>query len=107
MSYDIGKDDTNNKTVNSSSIGGSDANTKQTAKTTNLKVAEVAEQRDVGRKIARIDPDIAERLNISAGDVLELSSGRKKTTVLSWPARETDRGKRLIRIDGYTRNKLD
>ena len=67
----------------------------------------MAEQRDVGRKIARIDPDIAEHLNISAGDALELASGRKKTTVLSWPAREGDRGKRLTRIDGYIRNKLD
>jgi transitional endoplasmic reticulum ATPase len=97
MSSDIGNNNTNDKTSKG----------KQTAKVTNLKVVEVAEQRDVGRKIARIDPDIAERLNISSGDVLELSSGRKKTTVLSWPAREADRGKRLIRIDGYIRNKLD
>jgi transitional endoplasmic reticulum ATPase len=57
-----------------------------------LKVAE-AEQRDVGRKIARIDPLLAERLNITTGDALELSSGARKTTVLSWPARENDRGK--------------
>jgi len=71
-----------------------------------LKVAE-AEQRDVGRKIARIDPLLAERLNISTGDALELSSLGKKTTVLNWPARENDRGKGLIRIDGYTRNRLD
>jgi transitional endoplasmic reticulum ATPase len=97
MSSDIGNNNINDKTSKG----------KQTAKVTNLKVVEVAEQRDVGRKIARIDPDIAERLNISSGDVLELSSGRKKTTVLSWPAREADRGKRLIRIDGYIRNKLD
>ncbi|HYT42229.1 MAG TPA: hypothetical protein VEP90_07775, partial [Methylomirabilota bacterium] len=56
---------------------------KEPAKVANLKVAEVAEQRDVGRKIARIDPNIAERLNVSTGDALELSSGRKKSTVLS------------------------
>jgi hypothetical protein len=37
---------------------------KETGKVANLKVAEVAEHRDVGRKIVRIDPDIAERLNI-------------------------------------------
>jgi hypothetical protein len=36
------------------------------------------------RKIARIDPDIAEHLSVSAGDALEMSSGRKKSTVLSW-----------------------
>jgi len=71
-----------------------------------LKVAE-AEQRDVGRKIARVDPTVAERLNISTGDALEVSSLGKKTTVLNWPARETDKDKGLIRIDGYARNKLD
>ena len=75
--------------------------------TLNLKVGEVAEQRDVGRKIARIDPEAAERFRISTGDALELSSLRKKSTVLSWPAKESDRGKGLIRIDGYTRNRLD
>src|SRR5690348_14216276 len=105
------KDD-NNSVGDRNTSGGADINEnhdniKQTAKSTNLKVVEVAEQRDVGRKIARIDPDIAEQLNISSGDVIELSSGRKKTTVLSWPAREGDRRKRLIRIDGYIRNKLD
>ena len=82
-------------------------NTKEKTKSATLKIAEVAEQRDVGRKIARIDPEIAERLGISSGDALELSSLRKKTTVLSWPARESDRGKGLIRVDGYIRNKLD
>src|SRR6185437_10675919 len=71
-----------------------------------LKVAE-AEQRDVGRKIARVDPTVAERLNISTGDALEVSSLGKKTTVLNWPARETDKDKGLIRIDGYARNRLD
>src|ERR671939_1126509 len=112
MSYNIDNNSTNNK-ENDEANDGSNINesnlnnTKQATKTINLKVVEVAEQRDVGRKIARIDPDIAEHLNISAGDALELSSGRKKTTVLSWPAREVDRGKRLIRIDGYIRNKLD
>jgi hypothetical protein len=35
-----------------------------------------------------------------------LSSLGKKTTVLSWPAKDTDRGKQLIRIDGYIRNRL-
>ena len=75
-------------------------------KSITLKVAE-AEQRDVGRKIARVDPTVAERLNISTGDALEISSLGKKTTVLNWPARETDKNKGLIRIDGYARNKLD
>jgi transitional endoplasmic reticulum ATPase len=85
----------------------SNDNPKETPKLSNLKVTEVAEQRDVGRKIARIDPDIAERLNISTGDALELSSLGKKSTVLNWPAKENDKGKGLIRIDGFTRNRLD
>ena len=66
-----------------------------------------AEQRDVGRKIARVDPEIVERLNITTGDALELSSLGRKTTVLSWPAKERDRGKGIIRIDGIIRNRLD
>jgi transitional endoplasmic reticulum ATPase len=75
-------------------------------KSISLKVAE-AEQRDVGRKIARVDPAVAERLNIATGDALEIASLGKTTTVLNWPARETDKNKGLIRIDGYARNKLD
>jgi transitional endoplasmic reticulum ATPase len=83
-----------------------DANKRETIKEVSLKVSE-AEQRDVGRKIARVDPEVIERLDITSGDALELSSLGKKTTVLSWPARSGDRGKGLIRIDGYTRNRLD
>lgn len=71
-----------------------------------LRVAE-AEQSDVGRKIARIDPEVARQLDLSTGDALEISSMGKKTTVLCWPAREKDTGKGLVRIDGYLRNRLD
>jgi len=77
-----------------------------TSKSATLKVAE-AEQRDVGRKIARVDPAVAEALNIISGDALEISSLGRKTTLLSWPAKESDRGKGLIRIDGLIRNRLD
>ena len=83
-----------------------DSGRKESVKGISLKVAE-AEQRDIGRKIARVDPDVIDRLNITSGDALELSSLGKKTTVLSWPARSNDRGKGLIRVDGYTRNRLD
>jgi transitional endoplasmic reticulum ATPase len=76
------------------------------SKTATLKVAE-AEQRDVGRKIARVDPDVAESLNIVSGDALEVSSIGRKTTVLSWPAKESDRGKGLLRMDGFIRSRLD
>ena len=54
-----------------------------------------------------MDPKVADRLGITSGDALELSSFGKKTTVLSWPARSADTGNGLIRIDGYTRNRLD
>src|ERR671913_1206195 len=79
---------------------------KKSTEIATLKVAE-AEQRDVGRKIARVDPEVVERLHITTGDALELSSLGRKTTVLSWPAKESDRGKGIIRIDGLIRNRLD
>jgi transitional endoplasmic reticulum ATPase len=72
-----------------------------------LRVAE-ADSRDVGRRIGRIDPKVAQELGLSTGDAIEISSAqRKRTTVLNWPAYQQDYGKGLIRIDGYTRNKLD
>ncbi|MGZ5551297.1 MAG: AAA family ATPase, partial [Nitrososphaeraceae archaeon] len=81
------------------------SNNKETGKAT-LKVAE-AEQRDIGRKIVRLDPDAAQSLNVMTGDALELSSFGKNAVLLSWPGRDKDRGTGLVRIDGYTRNKLD
>jgi len=72
-----------------------------------LRVAE-ANSRDVGRRIARVDPKAAQELGLSTGDAIEISSAqRKKTTVLNWPAYQQDHGKGLIRIDGFTRHKLD
>src|SRR5918995_526168 len=70
-----------------------------------LKVGE-ANTRDVGRKIGRIDPKIAQEIGLETGDAIEISSGRAKTTVLNWPAYSQDYGKGLIRVDGYVRNKL-
>jgi transitional endoplasmic reticulum ATPase len=84
----------------------SNTDRKKSTEVATLKVAE-AEQRDVGRKIARVDPEVVERLHITTGDALELSSLGRKTTVLSWPAKESDRGKGIIRIDGLIRNRLD
>ncbi|HEX6028341.1 MAG TPA: CDC48 family AAA ATPase [Nitrososphaeraceae archaeon] len=81
------------------------SNNKGNGKAT-LKVAE-AEQRDIGRKIVRIDPDAAQSLNVMTGDALELSSFGNNAVLLSWPGRDKDRGTGLVRIDGYTRNKLD
>src|ERR687890_1434467 len=103
MSSNIDDNGANDNIGNTSTDDNVDSTKKETL---TLKVAE-AEQRDVGRKIARVDPDVIEQLDITSGDALELSSLGKKTTVLSWPARNNDRGKGLIRIDGYTRNRLD
>ncbi|MDQ5842146.1 MAG: CDC48 family AAA ATPase [Thermoproteota archaeon] len=72
-----------------------------------LKVAE-ASSRDVGRRIGRVDPKVANEIGISTGDAIEISAGKnKKTTVLNWPAYQEDFGRGLIRIDGYTRSKLE
>jgi transitional endoplasmic reticulum ATPase len=72
-----------------------------------LKVAE-ASSRDVGRRIGRVDPKVASEMGVSTGDAIEISVGKnKKTTVLNWPAYQEDYGRGLIRIDGYTRNKLE
>jgi transitional endoplasmic reticulum ATPase len=67
-----------------------------------LRVAE-ARSRDVGRGIARIDPEIVEKLGLTPGDVVEIS-GKRKTVAICWPGYSEDAGKGIIRIDGYTRN---
>ncbi len=95
MSYD-NTDNVNNKNPSINTDNGK----------VTLRVAE-AEQRDIGRKIVRIDPQAAQSLNVITGDALELSSFGKNAVLLSWPGRDKDRGTGLVRIDGYTRNKLD
>jgi transitional endoplasmic reticulum ATPase len=66
-----------------------------------LRVAE-AISIDVGRGIARMDPEVADRLRISAGDAIEIF-GKRRTFALCWTAHPRDAGKGLIRIDGYIR----
>lgn len=58
-------------------------------------------------RIARIDPKVSQDCQIQTGDALKISSEKTDTIALSWPARQDDYGKWLIRIDGYLRNKLD
>ncbi|HXG05827.1 MAG TPA: CDC48 family AAA ATPase [Nitrososphaera sp.] len=69
-----------------------------------LKVAET-NPKFVGRGMALIDPKVMEEMNLSTGDVLEIS-GKKKSYVLLWSSQSEDYGKGLIRIDGYTRNNI-
>ncbi|MEM3506493.1 MAG: CDC48 family AAA ATPase, partial [Candidatus Bathyarchaeia archaeon] len=67
-----------------------------------LKVKD-AQQRDVGRGIARVDPKVIEELGLTSGDVIEII-GKKRTAAICWPGHQEDYGKRTIRIDGYIRN---
>lgn len=70
-----------------------------------LKVAET-NPKFVGRGMALVDPKVVEELGLSAGDVLEISSKSKKSYALLWSSPRDDYGKKLIRIDGYTRNNI-
>jgi transitional endoplasmic reticulum ATPase len=69
-----------------------------------LRVAET-NPKFVGRGMALVDPKIMEEMALSTGDVIEVS-GKKKSYVLLWSSQRDDHGKRLIRIDGYTRNNI-
>ncbi len=66
-----------------------------------LKVAE-AYHRDVGRGIARVDPDVMAQLGLQSGDVIEIA-GKNVVPAIVWPGYPDDRGKRVIRIDGNIR----
>jgi transitional endoplasmic reticulum ATPase len=69
-----------------------------------LKVAET-NPKFVSRGMALVDPKVMEEMDLSTGDVLEIS-GKKKSYVLLWSSQRDDQGKKLIRIDGYTRNNI-
>jgi transitional endoplasmic reticulum ATPase len=69
-----------------------------------LKVAET-DPKFVGRGMALVDPKVMEEMDLSTGDVIEIS-GKKKSYVLLWSSQRDDQGKKLIRIDGYTRNNI-
>ena len=70
-------------------------------KTVTLRVTD-ALQRDVGRGIARVDPQVMEELGLTSGDALQIV-GTRKTSALAWPAYQQDYGKKIIRMDGYMR----
>src|SRR3954453_5982169 len=69
-----------------------------------LRVAET-NSKFVGRGMALVDPKVMEEMDLSTGDVLEIS-GKRKSYVLLWSSQSEDYGKALIRIDGYTRNNI-
>lgn len=67
-----------------------------------LKVTE-ALPKDVGRGIARIDPEVLTKLEVEIGDVVEIT-GKKPTVARVMPVFRDLRGKGLIQVDGLTRS---
>lgn len=71
-----------------------------------LTVAE-ANPKDVGRRIARVDPMAQKLMELISGDAIAVSASGRKTTLLNWQGFPEDKGSGLIRIDGYIRNQLN
>ena len=76
-------------------MGTKDKNMRQ------LKVKE-ALPKDVGRAIARIDPEEMKSLSLEVGQIVEIE-GKRKTAAKAMPCYAADRGKDIIQIDGITR----
>ncbi len=70
-------------------------------KSIQLRVAE-AKQRDVGRRIARIDSAAYRELDLTTGDAVEIV-GKKSTVAIVWPPYREDDNQMLIRIDSEIR----
>lgn len=68
---------------------------------TQLKVKE-ALPKDVGRAIARIDPEDMKSLELEVGQIIEIE-GKRKTAAKAMPCYADDRGKKIIQIDGIAR----
>ncbi|MDD2714908.1 MAG: CDC48 family AAA ATPase [Candidatus Wallbacteria bacterium] len=66
-----------------------------------LKVKE-ALSKDVGRVIARIDPEDMKNLGLAVGDTIEIN-GKRKTSAKAMPCYADERGKKIIQIDGISR----
>jgi len=67
---------------------------------------EEAQKRDAGRFIVRIDNEAMEKLGIQTGDIVEIR-GKKVTAAIAWPAYPEDKGKGLVRMDGYLRRNAN
>jgi transitional endoplasmic reticulum ATPase len=61
-----------------------------------------AKAKDVGRGIARIDPQDLADLGAEIGDIIEIE-GKRKTVAKVMPAYPEDRGKAVIQMDGLLR----
>jgi transitional endoplasmic reticulum ATPase len=69
-------------------------------------IVKEAAPRDVGRGIIRLDPQIAEKLNISPGQALQIV-GRRRTAAIYWPGYSNDYGTGIVRLDGSTRRNAN
>jgi transitional endoplasmic reticulum ATPase len=70
-----------------------------------LRVAE-AYQRDVGRKIARIDRRSMAKLGVSIGDFIRIEGPEGDAVAVVWPLQREDEGKDIIRMDGFLRESV-
>ena len=66
-----------------------------------LKVKE-ALPKDVGRAVARIDPEDMKTLELEVGEIIEVE-GKRKTPAKVMPCFAEDRGKKIIQVDGISR----
>ncbi len=67
-----------------------------------LRVAESL-PKDVGRGIARLDPEFLKNIKIQIGETLEID-GKRKTVAKAMPTYPDMRGKEIIQIDGLIRH---
>jgi transitional endoplasmic reticulum ATPase len=77
---------------------------KKDDKTLILKVKE-SSLKDVGRAIARIDPEDMKDLGLDVGDIIEIN-GKRRTAAKVMPCYAEDRGKKIIQIDGISRENV-
>ncbi|MET1159863.1 MAG: CDC48 family AAA ATPase [Thermoprotei archaeon] len=73
--------------------------------TVKLKVEE-ARQRDVGRKIARINRRVMSTLGVTVGDYIEIIGRDGSVLAQVWPGYPEDEHRNIIRIDGYLRRAI-
>lgn len=69
--------------------------------TLTLRVSE-ALAKDVGRAVARLDPNDMAKIGVGVGDIVQIK-GKKLTVAKTMPTYADDRGKEIIQIDGITR----
>jgi len=77
----------------------------ETTREVKLRVA-TANQRDVGKKIARIPRKVFSILGIDVGDYIEVRSSKGMTVLQALPVYPEDEGYEIIKIDGYAREVL-